>query len=497
MLMGDAAHTAHFSIGSGTKLALEDAIELARSLKSVDGDLRAGLAHYQAVRSVEVLKIQNAARNSTEWFENVARYAGLEPEQFAYSLLTRSQRISHENLRVRDRTWLEGYESWIAQRAGAPKEDGKRPVLPMLTPYKARGLTLKNRVVVSPTALYSCKDGVPGDFHMVHLGSRALGGAGLLMVEMTAVGPDARVTPGCPGLWNEEQLHAFARIVDFVHEQGMDARIGIQLGHAGRRGSTQRGWEQPDHPLSSGNWPLVSASAVPYLAGISQTPREMTRREMEQVRDDFVAATRRAAEAGFDWLELQASHGFLLSSFISPLTNQRRDEYGGSLDNRLRFPLEVFEAVRAVWPRDLPISVRISACDWAPGGTTIDDAVVISQRLREAGADMVNCSSGEVTPDQKPVYGRMYQTPFADRIRNEGSIPTIAVGAISDGDQVNGIIASGRADLCAIARPHLADASWMLREVARLGYRDVQWPAPYSDGKNQLEEAFRRATAAA
>ena len=497
VLMGDAAHTAHFSIGSGTKLALEDAIELARSLKSANGELRAGLDHYQAVRSVEVLKIQNAARNSTEWFENVSRYAGLEPEQFAYSLLTRSQRISHENLRVRDRAWLEGYESWIAQRAGAPARAGKRPVLPMLTPYKARGLTLKNRVVVSPTALYSCDEGVPGDFHMVHLGSRALGGAGLVMVEMTAVAPYARVTPGCPGLWSEQQLHAFARIVDFVHEKGTDARIGIQLGHAGRRGSTQRGWEQPDHPLPSGNWPLVSASALPYLPGISQTPRKLTRREMEQVRNDFVAATRRAAEAGFDWLELQASHGFLLSSFISALTNQRSDEYGGSLENRLRFPLEVFEAVRAVWPRDLPISVRISACDWAPGGTTVDDAVAISQRLREAGADMVHCSSGEVTPDQKPVYGRMYQTPFADRIRNEGSIPTIAVGAISDGDQVNGIIASGRADLCAIARPHLADASWLLREVARLGYRDVPWPKPYVDGKDQLEKGFRRAPAAA
>jgi anthraniloyl-CoA monooxygenase len=496
VLMGDAAHTAHFSIGSGTKLALEDAIELARSLEAANGDLRAGLDHYQAVRSVEVLKIQNAARNSTEWFENVSRYADLEPEQFAYSLLTRSQRISHENLRLRDRAWLEGYERWIAQRAGAPMNGGTRPVLPMLTPYKVRDLTLKNRVVVSPTALYSCADGVPGDFHMVHLGGRALGGAGLVMVEMTAVAPDARITAGCPGLWSEQQTRAFARIVDFIH-RSTDARVGIQLGHAGRRGATQRGWEEPDHPLATGNWPLISASALPYLPGISQTPREMTRRDMERVRDEFVAATRRAAEAGFDWLELQAGHGFLLSSFISPLTNQRQDEYGGSLDNRLRFPLEVFEAVRAVWPRELPISVRISACDWAHGGTTVDDAVAISRRLREAGADMVNCSSGEVTSEQKPVYGRMYQTPFADRIRNEGKVPTIAVGAISEGDQVNGIIASGRADLCAIGRPHLADASWLLRETARLGYREIDWPKPYVHGKDPLERAFRRATAAA
>ncbi|SKD03825.1 2,4-dienoyl-CoA reductase [Burkholderia sp. CF099] len=490
VLMGDAAHTAHFSIGSGTKLALEDAIELARSLKTVDGSLEAQLAHYEAVRSVEVLKIQNAARNSTEWFENVERYAGLEPEQFAYSLLTRSQRISHENLRVRDRDWLESYEKWLATQAGATCADG--PVPPMLTPYRIRDVELKNRIVVSPTAMYSCDNGVPGDFHVMHLGSRALGGAGLVMVEMTAVSPEARTTPGCPGLWNDEQVAAFARIVKFVHSN-TSARIGIQLGHAGRRASTQLGWERMDHPLEAGNWPLISASALPYLEGVSHTPRAMTREDMDRVRDDFVTAARRADAAGFDWLELQAGHGYLLSSFISPITNQRDDEYGGSLGNRMTFPLEVMRAVREVWSPGKPISVRISASDWVEGGISGEDAVQIGRLFKAAGADMIDCSSGEVTPLQKPVYGRMYQTPFADRVRNEAKVPTIAVGAITEADHVNSIIASGRADLCALSRPHLADPAWVLRESAKLGYRHVEWPRQYLFAKEQMERAFQRA----
>ena len=494
VLMGDAAHTAHFSIGSGTKLALEDAIELARTLKTVDDPLEAALEHYEAVRSVEVLKIQNAARNSTEWFENVARYAGLEPEQFAYSLLTRSQRISHENLRVRDPKWLESYERWLAQRAGVQAVDNARPCPPLLTPYTVRGITLRNRVVVSPTLLYSSQDGVPGAFHLVHVGSRAMGGAGLVLTEMTAVAPDARMTPGCPGLWNDEQVTAWKRVTDFVHGHS-DARIGVQLGHAGRRGSTQVGWDAPDQPLPEGNWPLISASALPYLPGHSQTPREATLDDLARVRDEFVAATHRAAAAGFDWLELQAGHGFLLSSFISPLTNQRTDAYGGSLENRLRFPLEVLAAVREAWPKHLPISVRISCTDWAPGGTTVDEAGEIAKQLRQGGADGVDVSSGEVTPDQKPVYGRLYQTPFADRIRNEANVPTIAVGAITDADQVNGIVASGRADLCALSRPHLADAAWVLRESAKLGWHDVEWPRAYQFGKEQLERSFARGRA--
>ncbi|MCY1513450.1 NADPH dehydrogenase [compost metagenome] len=496
VLMGDAAHTAHFSIGSGTKLALEDAIELARCLSGAEGSVEAGLKHYEEVRSVEVLKIQNAARNSTEWFENVARYADLEPEQFAYSLLTRSQRISHENLRLRDPAWLEGFERWIAEHAGAATAPGERPALPMLTPFTVRGVRLKNRILVSPMAMYSCTDGVPGDFHLVHLGARAMGGAGLVMVEMTCVSPDGRITPGCPGLWNDEQRKAFTRIVDFVHGNS-DARIGMQLGHAGRKGSTQLGWQKIDHPLAEGNWPLMSASALPYIEGVSQTPRAMTRADMDDVRDNFVAAARRAEQAGFDWLELHCAHGYLLSSFISPLTNRREDEYGGSLENRLRFPLEVFHAVRAVWPENKPMSVRISASDWVEGGITADDAVEIARHFKAAGADMIDCSSGQVSKEEKPVYGRMFQTPFADRVRNEAGIPTIAVGAIFEADHANGIIASGRADLCALARPHLADASWTLREAARVGYRDVTWPNQYFAGKRQLETNFERAAAMA
>jgi len=503
VLMGDAAHTAHFSIGSGTKLALEDAIDLAEAIgehraAGVDG-LPEALSRYEATRSVEVLKIQNAARNSTEWFENVERYAGMAPEQFAYSLLTRSQRISHENLRVRDEQYVDGFEQWLAAQAGVPQDTlklrataGDAGLPPMFTPFTVRGVTLKNRVVVSPMAMYSSVDGVPGDFHLVHLGSRALGGAGMVVAEMTCVSPDARITPACPGLWNDAQRDAWKRIVDFVHANS-DAKIAMQLGHSGRKGSTQLGWEKMDYPLADGNWPLVSASALPYMPGVSQTPREMTRADMERVRDDFVANARRAAEAGFDWLELHCAHGYLLSSFISPLTNVRTDEYGGSLANRLRFPVEVFAAVRAVWPQDKPMSVRISAHDWVDGGITADDAVEIARAFKAAGADMIDCSSGQVSPDQAPVYGRMYQTPFADRIRNEAGIPTIAVGAIFEADHVDSIVAAGRADLCAIARPHLADPAWTLHEAARLGYRDVTWPKQYVAGKRQLETNLARA----
>ncbi|WP_353153277.1 bifunctional salicylyl-CoA 5-hydroxylase/oxidoreductase [Pollutimonas bauzanensis] len=493
VLMGDAAHTAHFSIGSGTKLALEDAIELNRSIVAHGNDLPAALQHYQDVRSVEVLKIQNAARNSTEWFESVARYADFEPEQFAYSLLTRSQRISHENLRLRDAGWLEGYERWMADKAGALHDNG-RPLPPMLTPYTARSIRLKNRIVVSPMAMYSSVDGVPGDFHLVHLGGRAMGGAGLVMVEMTCVSPEARITPGCPGLWTDGQMLAFKRIVDFVH-QNSDAHIGIQLGHAGRKGSTRVSWDGTDMPLPEGNWPLVSASALPYIEGVSQVPQAMTRAQMDAVRDEFTAAAVRASQAGFDWLELHCAHGYLLSSFISPLTNQRTDEYGGSLENRLRYPLEIFKALRVVWPEDLPMSVRISAHDWVEGGITADDAIEIAGRFKEAGVDMVDCSSGQVSKAEQPVYGRMYQTPFADRVRNEAHIPTIAVGAIFEADHVNSIIASGRADLCALARPHLADAAWTLRESARIGATDVSWPKQYFPAKRQLETNFERAAA--
>jgi anthraniloyl-CoA monooxygenase len=491
VLMGDAAHTAHFSIGSGTKLALEDAIELARCIGRQGGDLNRALADYEAVRSVEVLKIQNAARNSTEWFENVSRYVSLPAPQFAYSLLTRSQRISHENLRLRDKDYVERYEDWIAEAAGVQRSAVQQPVPPMFTPFTLRGTTLKNRVVVSPMAQYSCTDGLPGDYHLVHLGSRAMGGAGLVFVEMTCPTPDARITPGCPGLWNDEQMAGFRRIVDYVHRHS-EAKIAMQLGHAGPKGSTRVPWEGEDQPLESGNWPLLSASPQQYLDGISDWSRAMTREDMDRVRDDFVRSTRLAAQAGFDWLELHCAHGYLLSSFISPLTNQRTDDYGGSLENRLRWPLEVFRAMRAAWPEHLPMSVRISAHDWVDGGITPDDAVQIAKAFQAAGCDLIDCSSGQVSKKQKPVYGRMYQTPFADRIRNEVGIATMAVGAITDADQVDSIIAAGRADLCAIARPHLANPAWTLLEAAKLGYRDVRWPVQYLSGKNQLERNLER-----
>jgi anthraniloyl-CoA monooxygenase len=479
VLMGDAAHTAHFSIGSGTKLALEDAIELARCFAKTPNTAEA-LQNYEAVRSVEVLKIQNAARNSTEWFENVGRYSGLEAEQFFYSMMTRSQRISHENLRVRDADWLAGYEQWLAKSAAA-----KSAPFPMLLPLKVRDVQLKNRVVVSPMATYSAIDGVVQDFHLVHLGARALGGAALVFVEMTSPCPEGRITPGCPGLWNDEQMLALKRIVNFAHASGNGAKMGLQLGHSGPKGSTQVGWEQTDEPLTTGNWPLMAASAVSF-GPTNQTPSAMTRADMDRVTAEFVQSTRYAIDAGFDWLELHCAHGYLLSSFITPLTNLRTDEYGDSLDNRCRYPLEVFKAMRSVWPAHLPMSVRISAHDWVPGGNTDDDAVEIARLFKAAGCDVMDVSSGQTTRAAKPVYGRMYQTPFADRIRNEVGIQTMAVGAISESDQVNSIIAAGRADLCAIARPHLADPAWTLHEAAKLQSRHVSWPLPYLSGRDQL-----------
>lgn len=492
VLMGDAAHTAHFSIGSGTKLALEDAIGLADALDE-EVDVAAALARYQEARLVEVLKLQSAARNSMEWFENVARYTAMEAEQFAYSLLTRSQRLSHENLRLRDAAYVDGFERRFAiaaaRQAGVAPPAGAAP--PMFTPYKVRDVLLKNRVVVSPMAQYSAVDGVVGDFHLAHLGARALGGAALVMAEMTCVSADARITPGCPGLYTREQMLAWRRIVDFVHTAS-DAKIGVQLGHAGAKGSTRPMWDGIDLPLASGNWPLLSASSQQYIDGVSQIALEATQGDLERIRDDFVRATRAAFDAGFDWLELHCAHGYLLSSFISPLTNRRRDAYGGSLENRCRYPLAVFAAVRAAWPGHLPISVRISSHDWVEGGITPQDAVQIARLFRAAGADMIDCSSGQVSKLEKPVFGRMFQAPFADRIRNEAGIPTIAVGGIHEADHVNGIIAAGRADLCAVARPHLANPAWTLMEAARIGYTGAAWPRQYGAGKQQLERNLER-----
>jgi anthraniloyl-CoA monooxygenase len=487
VLIGDAAHTAHFAIGSGTKLAMEDAIALTRVLSHHDGDVTSALQKYQEEREIEALKLQSAGRNRMEWFEQVERYVHLDPEQFTYSLLTGSQRIGHENLKLRDSGYVEKVENWFAARSGVD-----HTVPPMFTPFKVRGLSLKNRVIVSPMAVYMAEDGVPNDFHLVHMGSRAMGGAAMVFTEMTCVSPDARITPACLGMWNDAQRDAWKRVVNYVHNYS-DAKVALQLGHSGRKGSTRRGWEGIDQPLPSENWPLVSASPLQYIAGVSQFPREATRADMDRIKADFVSAAERGVAAGFDWLEFHCAHGYLMSSFISPLTNLRTDEYGGSLENRCRYPLEVFKAMRAVWPGDKPMSVRISAHDWVPGGITPEDSATVARLFKCAGADMIDCSSGQVSKEERPVYGRMFQVPFSDRIRNEVGIPTIAVGNIFEGDHVNTIIAAGRADLCAVARPHLADPAWTLHEAAKQGYTDMWWPDPYLNGKEQLERNLARA----
>jgi anthraniloyl-CoA monooxygenase len=491
VLIGDAAHTAHFSIGSGTKLAMEDAISLVRHVSHAK-DVASGLESYQTERSVEALKLQNAARNRMEWFENVARYENMEPLQFAYSLLSGSQRIGHANLKLRDAQFIERIETDLAAKCGGVQ----RPRPPMFLPFRLRDMQLVNRVVVSPMAQYRAVDGVPTDWHLVHYGARATGGAGLLFTEMTCTSADARISPGCTGIWNETQAAAWRRIVEFVHRES-PGRICLQLGHAGRKGSTQLGWENADHPLQAGNWPLWAPSPLPYLPDLSQVPKPMGPAQMETVKSDFVRAATLGAAAGFDMLELHMAHGYLLASFLSPLTNLRNDEYGGSVENRLRFPLEVLRAVRAAWPAEKPLSVRISASDWAEGGLSEADVIAIAKALAAAGADILDISSGQTVVGQRPVYGRMWQTPLADMVRNLAGVPTIAVGNIFEADHVNSIIAAGRADLCAIARPHLAHPSWTLAEAAAQGYTDQWWPDPYRSAKVQLERAAERAAAGA
>ncbi|MCR4318340.1 MAG: bifunctional salicylyl-CoA 5-hydroxylase/oxidoreductase [Planctomycetes bacterium] len=516
VLLGDSAASAHFSIGSGTKLAMESAISLATLLHE-EQDREKALDRYQEERRTEVLRLQSAAKNSTEWFENVRLKMRLPPEQFVYSLLTRSQRVSHENLRVRDQRYLEGLEEWFAtQGAGRRKQEAEafEKILgggeeksipyslspfpcakppPMFTPFKLRGMELVNRVVVSPMDMYSAVDGVPGDFHLVHLGARALGGAGLVFTEMTCISREGRITPGCAGIWNNEQASSWKRIVDFIH-QNSPAKVALQLGHSGRKGSTRLAWDGMDEPLDSGNWELIAPSAIAYT-NENQVPREMTREDMDKVLADFVNCTKRGADAGFDLLELHCAHGYLLSTFLSPLTNVRADEYGGSLENRLRFPLDVFEAMRAAWPSDRPMSVRISATDWVEGGNTVEEAVQIAKAFAGRGLDIIDVSAGQVHAEQQPVYGRMFQTPFSDRIRAETGMPTMAVGNIYEVDHVNSIIMAGRADLCLLARPHLSDPHWTLRAAAQLGYADQWWPKQYDAGKSQLYRNLERAKA--
>ena len=481
VLAGDAAHSAHFSVGSGTKLAMEDAIALAEAL-AAKKELNEALARYEDIRKIEVLKLQNAARNSTEWFENVARYSTLPPEQFAYSLLTRSQRIGHGNLRLRDSNYVDQIETWFAGRA----------IPPMFTKLRLRELELANRVVVSPMDMYSATDGTPNEFHLVHLGTRALGGAGLVFTEMTCVTREGRISPGCTGMYLREHVAAWKRIVDFIHDFSR-AKICLQLGHSGPKGSTKLMWDGMDEPLDDGNWPIVGPSAIRY-APANQVPVELDKAEMEAILAAFVRAAIMGSQAGFDMLELHCAHGYLLSSFITPLRNHRTDEYGGSLANRLRYPLEVFRAMRASWPAERPMSVRISATDWMDSGISADDAVAIARAFKREGADLIDVSTGQTSPDAKPVYGRMFQTPYADRIRNEVGIATMAVGNITDADQVNAILAGGRADLVALGRPHLADPFWTLHAAAQLGYREMAWPVQYLAGKDQLERLIARET---
>ncbi|MEU4966741.1 bifunctional salicylyl-CoA 5-hydroxylase/oxidoreductase [Streptomyces smyrnaeus] len=477
VLLGDAAHTAHFSIGSGTKLAVEDALALAACLRE-QPDLAAALTAYEAERKPVVRSTQRAAHASLTWFEELAGYTAQPPYRFAFNLLTRSRRVTHANLRLRDA----GFVAATEREAGVP--DGTPP---MFTPFRLRRLELRNRVVVSPMDMYKSRQGVPGDFHLVHLGARALGGAALVMTEMVCVSERARITPGCAGLWNDEQEAAWRRVTDFVHQQSPTAAIGLQLGHSGRKGSTRLMWEGIDEPLPEGNWPLVAASPLPYRPGIGQTPRELTREGMVAVREEFAAAARRGARAGFDLLELHCAHGYLLSGFLSPLTNRRADGWGGSLTARLRFPLEVFDAVREVWPAGRPVTVRISATDWAPGGTTGEDAVRIAAAFAEHGADAIDVSTGQVVADERPDFGRSYQTPYADRIRNLLGVPVIAVGAVSSWDDVNSLVLAGRADLCALARPHLYDPHWTLHAAAEQGYEGpgAPWPEPYRAGSRR------------
>ncbi|HEU5042668.1 MAG TPA: bifunctional salicylyl-CoA 5-hydroxylase/oxidoreductase [Nocardioidaceae bacterium] len=490
VLLGDAAHTAHFSIGSGTKLAMEDALALAACLHeetSVDAALKA----YETERKAVVASTQRAAQASLEWFENLGQYVGQDPLQFGFNIMTRSRRVTYDNLRVRDPEFMARLDRWFAEHEHEHGHgDGEvRP--PMFQPFSLRcrdgsTMPLHNRVVVSPMDMYVSEDGMPNDFHLVHLGGKALGGAGLVMTEMVCVSPDGRITPSCTGMWDDEQRDGWRRIVDFVHERS-SARIGLQLGHSGAKGSTKLMWEGIDQPLEFGNWEVAAASPVPYNAEVNQVPRELTRAEMHAIRDEFVAAARRGAEAGFDLLELHCAHGYLLSGFLSPLTNRRTDSYGGTVENRLRYPLEVFHAMREVWPADRPMTVRISATDWAEGGQTLEDTLAIAQAFADAGVAAIDVSTGQVTSAERPAFGRSYQTPFADAIRNRVDVPTIAVGVISSYDDVNSILLAGRADLCALGRVHLYDPNWTLHAAVEQDYDGpgAPWPMPWRAGRRK------------
>ncbi len=490
VLIGDAKATAHFSIGSGTKLAMEDAIALFEAIRR-ENSMEKALNIYDTQRREEVEKTQHAANVSLAWFEHMRRYWDMEPLQFAFGVMSRSKQITWENLELRDPRFVREVNRWFAGKVKAQglEVNLENPPVPMFTPFRLRGMTLENRVVVSPMDQYCAVEGMPTDWHLVHLGSRAIGGAGLVYVEMTCVSPEGRITPGCTGLWNERQRDAFKRIADFCHANSK-AKLCMQIGHSGRKGSTQLGWQRMDYPLEKGNWPIVSASPIPYYETISQAPRELSRKDMKAIEQQFVRSMQLADAAGFDMLEIHMAHGYLLASFISPLTNRRSDEYGGSIENRMRFPLAVFNACRAKWPEDKPMSVRISATDWAPGGLPGADLVALTRMLKDAGCDLIDCSTGQTVPQQKPVYGRMYQASFADWIRNEVGIATMTVGAVTSADQVNTLLAAGKADLVALARPHLTNPYFTLQASAWYQHQPQHWPQPYLPGRDQ---AFRNA----
>jgi len=485
VLVGDAKATAHFSIGSGTKLAMEDAIALAEAMEQAP-TVTAALHHYEQGRREEVEKTQHAADVSLVWFEHVDRFWDFDPVQFAFGVMTRSKAITYDNLMLRAPDFVAQVDRSFAKlvRARGFDVDVDKPAAPMFQPIRLREMTITNRVVVSPMCMYSANEGVPTDFHLVHYGSRAIGGAGLIFTEMICVSRDARITPGCAGLWNDEQEDVWKRVVDFVHANSA-AKFALQLGHAGRKGATRLMWEGMDRPLEEGGWEVVAASPIPYFPD-SQMPREMDRAAMDAVKATFVAAAERGERCGFDMLELHCAHGYLLAGFISPLTNKRRDAYGGSLENRLRFPREVFEALRSVWPAHKPMSVRISATDWVEGGITGDDAVLIARAFAESGVDLVDVSTGQTVSEAQPIYGRMFQTPFSDQIRNETRVATMCVGNITTADQVNTILAAGRADLVALGRPHLIDPAFTLKAAAWYGAEGVFCPQQYLPGKDQI-----------
>ena len=406
--------------------------------------------------------------------------------QFAFNILTRSRRVTYDNLRLRDPEFVAEVDEWFAR--DVERETGVATTAttpPMFQPFRLRGLELRNRVIVSAMDMYSAVDGTPNDFHLVQTGGKALGGAALVMTEMVCVSPSGRITPGCAGMYAPEHEAGWRRIVDFVHER-TSAHIGLQLGHSGRKGSTKLMWEGIDEPLPDGNWEVSGPSPIAYSSD-NQVPHELTVAEMDEIHAQFAQAAEAGARSGFDLLELHCAHGYLLSSFISPISNQRTDGYGGTLDRRLRYPLEVFDAVRGVWPAHKPMSVRISATDWYDGGINADDAVEIARAFAAHGADAIDVSTGQVTSDERPAFGRSYQTPFSDRIRNELGIATIAVGVISSYDDVNSIVLAGRADLCALARAHLYDPQWTLHAAADQGYvgPGAVWPDPFRAGSRK------------